>query len=56
MHHNYPPLSAIEKRFTELQSELLKIATSNADYEKAIIYADKFPVEFKYGVMVDVNE
>jgi len=30
--------------------------TSKADYEKVIIYADKFTVEFKYGVMVAVNE
>ena len=106
-------LSDIDKRLEELQNELLKLATSNADYdkvgdeihrlrdqkqkmqlesanrdelkkriadmstflkkqptnvteydeqlirrliEKVTIYEDKFTVEFKSGVTVDVNE
>ena len=34
----------------------MKIARLKADYEKVIIYAVKFTVEFESGVMVDVNE
>ena len=106
-------LTAIDKRLTELQAELLKLASSKADYEKVgdeiyrlreekqkaqvenlgrdelqkrindmsaflqeqptalvqydealvrrliekvIVYENKFTVEFKSGVTVDVNE
>ena len=106
-------MSDIDKRLEELQTELLKLATSNADYEKVgdeihrlrdqkqklllesanrdelkkriadmstflkkqstalaeydehlvrrliekvTVYEDKFTVEFKSGVTVDVNE
>ena len=110
---NSHTLTAIDKRLTELQAELLKLASSKADYEKVgdeiyrlreekqkaqvenlgrdelqkritdmsaflqeqptalaeydeslvrrliekvTIYEDKFTVEFKSGLMVDVNE
>ena len=33
-HENSPTLTAIDKRLTELQAELLKLASSKADYEK----------------------
>ena len=33
-HENSHPLTAIEKRLVELQAELLKLASSKADYEK----------------------
>lgn len=112
-HENSHTLTAIDKRLTELQAELLKFASSKADYEKVadeiyhlreekqkaqvenlgrdelqkritdmstflqeqpivlvqydeslvrrliekvIVYEDKFTVEFKSGVTVDVNE
>ena len=112
-HENSHTLIAIDKRLTELQAELLKLASSKADYEKVgdeiyrlrdekqkaqvenlgrdelqkritdmsaflknqpialtqydeslvrrliekvIVYEDKFTVEFKSGMMVDVNE
>lgn len=113
LHENRQTLSAIDKRLTELQAELLKLASSKADYEKVgdeiyrlreekqkaqfenfgwdelqkritdmsaflqeqptalaqydeslvrrliekvTVYEDKFIVEFKSGVTVDVNE
>lgn len=34
LHENNQNLSTIDTRLAELQSELLKIASSNADYEK----------------------
>ena len=112
-HENSHTLTAIDKRLTELQAELLKLASSKADYEKVgdeiyrlreekqkaqlenlgrdelqkritdmsaflqeqptalteynealvrrliekvTVYEDKFTVEFKSGVTVDVNE
>ena len=112
-HENSHTLTAIDKRLTELQAELLKLASSKADYEKVgdeiyrlreekqkaqvenlgrhemqkritdmnsflqeqptalteydealvrrlvekvTVYEDKFTVEFKSGLMVDVNE
>ena len=112
-HENSHTLTAIDKRLTELQAELLKLASSKADYEKVgdeiyrlreekqkaqvenlgrdelqkritdmsaflqeqptalteydealvrrliekvTVYEDKFIVEFKSGLMVDVNE
>ena len=112
-HENSHTLTAIDKRLTELQAELLKLASSKADYEKVgdeiyrlrdekqkaqvenlgrdelkkritdmsaflkeqptalteydesfvrrliekvTIYEDKFTVEFKSGLTVDVNE
>lgn len=112
-HENGTTLTAIDKRLTELQAELLKLASSKADYEKVgdeiyrlreekqkaqlenlgrdelqkritemsaflrnqpatlneydeslvrrliekvTIYEDRFTVEFKSGVTVDVNE
>ena len=112
-HENSHTLSAIDKRLTELQAELLKLASLKADYEKVgdeiyrlrdekqraqvenlgrdelqkrindmsaflkyqpialvqydealvrrliekvTVYEDKFTVEFKSGVTVDVNE
>ena len=111
-HENSHTLTAIDKRLTELQAELLKLASSKADYEKVgdeiyhlrdekqkaqvenlgrdelqkritdmssflkeqptalteynealvrrliekvSIYEDKFTVEFKSGLMVDIN-
>lgn len=113
IHGNDQPLEGIESRLQELQSELLKLASSKADYEKVgdeiyrlrekkqklqlenagrdelkkrisdmatflqeqptalneydeplvrrliekvIVYEDKFTVEFKSGVTVDLNE
>jgi len=105
---NNKALADIDKRLEELQTELLKLATSNADYEKVgdeiqkqklqvenanrdelkkrmadmstflkkqsaalteydeqlvrrliekvTVYEDKFIVEFKSGLTVDVNE
>jgi len=112
-HENSHTLTAIDKRLTELQAELLKLASSKADYEKVgdeiyrlreekqksqlenlgrdelkkriadmssflqgqptamteynealvrrliekvTVYEDKFTVEFKSGVTVDVEE
>ncbi len=112
-HENIHTLTAIDKRLTELQAELLKLASSKADYEKVgdeiyrlreekqkaqvenlgrdelqkritdmsaflqeqptalteydealvrrlvekiTVYEDKFTVEFKSGLKVDVNE
>jgi len=112
-HENSHTLTAIDKRLTELQAELLKLASSKADYEKVgdeiyrlrdekqkaqvenlgrdelqkritdmsaflqeqpttiteydellvrrliekvTVYEDKFTVEFKSGLMVDVDE
>jgi site-specific DNA recombinase len=112
-HENSHTITAIDKRLTELQAELLKLASSKADYEKVgdeiyrlrdekqkaqvenlgrdelqkritdmsaflqeqpttltqydeslvrrliekvIVYEDKFTIEFKSGVMVNVNE
>ena len=112
-HENNHTLTSIDKRLTELQAELLKLASSKADYEKVgdeiyhlreekqkaqfenlgrdelqkritdmssflqeqptaltkydealvrrliekvTVYEDKFTVEFKSGLTVDVNE
>ena len=112
-HENSHTITAIDKRLTDLQAELLKLASSKADYEKVgdeiyrlrdekqkaqvenlgrdelqkritdmsaflqeqpttltqydeslvrrliekvIVYEDKFTIEFKSGVMVNVNE
>ena len=112
-HENSQTLAAIDKRLTELQAELLKLASSKADYEKigdeiyrlreekqkaqvenlgrdelqkritdmsaflqeqptalteydeslvrrliekVTVYENKFTVEFKSGVIIDINE
>lgn len=55
----------LKKRIEEMSTFLQKRSTALTEYdeplvrrliEKVTIYEDKFTVEFKSGVMVDVNE